>query len=181
MSKKKRKNGKGGEAESASTPATEQLEKDGVHFEAVSYEHDPDHMDGGYGLEGAAKLGIDPHQAFKTLMAGNDEEIVVGVVPVSGHLDMKKLAKAAGLKKIDMVDPAVAARVTGYVPGGISPFGQRTRHRVFLDSSALDFPAILVSGGKRGFSVMVSPQDLVDVTHGTIAPIARDGSHPVGR
>ncbi len=93
---------------------------------------------------------------------------------------MKKLAKAAGLKKIDMVDPAVASRVTGYVPGGISPFGQRTRHRVFLDSSAENFPAILVSGGKRGFSVMVAPQDLIQVTHGTIAPIARDGSHPTG-
>lgn len=173
MARKNKKNRKD-HKEEASTPATVELDKAGVHFEAVTYDHDPDHMEEGYGLEGAAKLGIDPHQAFKTLMAGNKEEIVVGIVPVSGHLDMKKLAKAAGLKKIDMVSPAVASRVTGYVPGGISPFGQRTHHRVFLDASALAFPTILVSGGKRGFSVMLSPQDLIDVTHGQIASIARD-------
>lgn len=169
--RKKGRNPVGGEE--ASTPATAALEKAGVHFRPVSYEHDADHMDEGYGLEGAEKMGIDPHQAFKTLMAGNKEEIVVGVVPVSGHLDMKKLAAAAGLKKVDMVDPQTASRVTGYVPGGISPLGQRMRHRVFLDSSALDFPTISVSGGKRGFAVLLAPQDLVDVCHAQVAPIAK--------
>ena len=144
MAKKKKQN-------SASTPATTVLEKLGISFETVSYEHDADHMDKGYGLEGAAKLGVDPHQTFKTLLAEDESthEIVVGVVPAAGHLDMKALAQAAGLKKCEMADPAKAMRVTGYVTGGISPLGQKVTHRTFIDTSAHDFPTILVSAGNR--------------------------------
>lgn len=157
----------------SSTPALRELEKAGATFEPVHYEHSADHMDDGYGMETARKLGIDPHRVFKTLLADSGDEIVVGVVPVSGHLDMKKLARAAGLKKCDMADPKKAMRVTGYVVGGISPFGQKVKHRIFLDSSAMDFDSILVSGGKRGFSVALAPQTLLDVTGGTAADIAQ--------
>lgn len=167
MSKKKRN------AKPGSTAAIVQLEKAGATFDTVEYDHSPDDMDEGYGLEGAKKLGMDPHQVFKTLLADSGTELVVGVVPVSGHLDLKKLAAAAGVKKLEMADPAKAQRSTGYVVGGISPFGQKARHRTFLDSSAQEFPTILVSGGKRGFDVVVAPQVLLSVLNATPVAIAK--------
>ena len=108
-------------------------------------------MDDGYGVEAATKLGFDEHQVFKTLMADTGSERVVGVVPVSGHMDLKALAAAVGAKKAAMADPKVAMRESGYVVGGISPLGQRTHHKTVLDESALQYGEILLSGGKRGF------------------------------
>ena len=90
-------------------------------------------MDDGYGVEAATKLGFDEHQVFKTLMADTGSERVVGVVPVSGHMDLKALAAAVGAKKAAMADPKVAMRESGYVVGGISPRGQRTHHKTVLD------------------------------------------------
>ena len=89
---KKSKHDKG----AGSTPATVQLEKAGVEFHVYEYEHSNDHMDDGYGVEAATKLGFDEHQVFKTLMADTGSERVVGVVPVSGHMDLKALATAVG-------------------------------------------------------------------------------------
>ena len=154
-----------------STPATVQLEKAGVEFHVYEYEHSNDHMDDGYGVEAATKLGFDEHQVFKTLMADTGSERVVGVVPVSGHMDLKALAAAVGAKKASMADPKVAMRESGYVVGGISPLGQKTRHKTVLDESALQFDQILVSGGKRGLSVGVNPQDLLKVLNAVAAPI----------
>ena len=156
---KKSKHDKG----AGSTPATVQLEKAGVEFHVYEYEHSNDHMDDGYGVEAATKLGFDEHQVFKTLMADTGAERVVGVVPVSGHMDLKALAAAVGAK--------VAMRESGYVVGGISPLGQKTRHKTVLDESALQFDQILVSGGKRGLSVGVNPQDLLKVLNAVAAPI----------
>ncbi|WEV72881.1 Cys-tRNA(Pro) deacylase [Bifidobacterium sp. ESL0790] len=166
MSKKHKK-----AAGTASTPATRELTEAGIPFKIYEYEHSSDHMSEGYGLEGAEKLGIDPHQAFKTLMADTGSERVIGVVPVSGHLDMKDLAAAVGAKKAAMADPKVAQRESGYVVGGISPLGQRTKHQTVIDESAMDFDEILVSGGKRGFSVGVNPHDLVKVLGAKVAKI----------
>lgn len=110
---KKTKHEKG----AGSTPATVQLEKAGVPFKTYEYEHSNDHMDDGYGVEAAKKLGFDEHQVFKTLMADTGSERVVGVVPVSGHMDLKALAAAVGAKKASMADPKVAMRESGYVVG----------------------------------------------------------------
>lgn len=166
MSKKHKK-----EAGTASTPATRELSEAGIPFRIYEYEHSSDHMDEGYGLEGAEKLGVDPHRSFKTLMADTGEERVIGVVPVSGHLDMKYLAAAVGAKKATMADPKVAQRESGYVVGGISPLGQRTKHKTVLDESAMQFDEIIISGGKRGFSVGVNPNDLVNLLGATVAKI----------
>ena len=155
---KKSKHDKG----AGSTPATVQLEKAGVEFHVYEYEHSNDHMDDGYGVEAATKLGFD---------ADTGAERVVGVVPVSGHMDLKALAAAVGAKKASMADPKVAMRESGYVVGGISPLGQKTRHKTVLDESALQFDQILVSGGKRGLSVGVNPQDLLKVLNAVAAPI----------
>ena len=104
-------------------------------------------------------------------MADTGSERVVGVVPVSGHMDLKALAAAAGAKKASMADPKVAMRESGYVVGGISPLGQKTHHKTVLDESALQFDQILVSGGKRGLSVGINPQDLLKVLDAVAAPI----------
>ena len=165
---KKHKNSKG----KGSTPATVQLERAGVEFHIYEYEHSNDHMDDGYGVEAASKLGFDQHQVYKTLLADTGSELVTGVVPVSGHLDMKALAAAVGAKKASMADPKKAMRETGYVVGGISPLGQKVHHRTVLDEGALEFDEILVSGGKRGFSIGVAPQDLITVLDAITAPIA---------
>lgn len=164
---------KGRESGKASTQATLQLDRAGVSFHTYSYEHSSDHMDDGYGVEAARKLGFDEHQVFKTLMADTGAALVVGVVPVSGHMDLKALAAAAGAKKASMADPKDAMRESGYVVGGISPFGQRVRHTTVLDDSALDYDEILVSGGKRGFSIGIDPRDLIAVLDAVTAPISK--------
>ncbi len=100
-----------------------------------SYEHDP--KAASYGLEAAEKLSLDPAQVFKTLLASSEKgELLVAVVPVVGSLDLKALAHTAGVKKVEMADPAAAQRSTGYLLGGISPLGQKKRLRTFIDVSA---------------------------------------------
>ena len=165
MGKKKHEKGAG------STPATVQLEQAGIPFKTYEYAHSNDHMDDGYGDTDATGLLLEEDQVFKTLMADTGSERVVGVVPVSGHMDLKALAAAVGAKKAAMADPKVAMRESGYVVGGISPLGQRTHHKTVLDESALQYGEILLSGGKRGFSIGINPNDLLKVLDGIAAPI----------
>ncbi len=107
------------------TPALDLLKKVRAEHRVHSYEHDP--KAASYGLEAAEKLGLDPAQVFKTLLAASEEgELLVAVVPVAGTLDLKALAHAAGVKKVEMADPAAAQRSTGYLLGGISPLGRRS-------------------------------------------------------
>lgn len=153
------------------TPATLQLTRAGVAFTLHPYEHDP--AAPSYGLEAAAALGVAPERVFKTLMSVVDGRMTVAVVPVHRRLDLKALATAAGGKRADLADPALAERVTGYVVGGISPFGQRRPSPTVVDASAFDHDTVLVSGGRRGLDIEVSPHDLVRLTGGRAAPIAR--------
>jgi Cys-tRNA(Pro)/Cys-tRNA(Cys) deacylase len=126
----------------------------------------------GYGEEAAVELGVDPSQVFKTLIAElHDGEVVVSIVPVVSLLDLKALAKVSGSKKAIVAETSVAERRTGYVIGGISPFGQTRQHRTFVDISAYDFDEIYVSGGKRGLEVVVSPSSLEHVLGATYAPL----------
>ena len=156
------------------TPATVALVQAGIRFTAHQYAHDAVHTAAaGYGLEAADKLGLDPDQVFKTLLADADGSLVVAVVPVSGTLDLKALAAAVGSKKAVMADPTIAERKTGYVLGGISPIGQKTRHPTVLDETIELYDTVFVSGGRRGFDIELSPADLITVTGGTVAAIAR--------
>jgi Cys-tRNA(Pro)/Cys-tRNA(Cys) deacylase len=147
------------------------LTKAGVAFTEHAYEHDPGATS--YGLEAAEVLGLDPAQVFKTLLTAVDGRLVVGIVPVSGQLDLKAVAAAVGGKKATMADPADAERATGYVVGGISPVGQKRPHPTVLDESATAFDVVYVSGGRRGLDLGLSPHDLVRVTSATVAPIGR--------
>lgn len=157
--------------DAAGTPATVALTRAGVAFTAHAYEHDP--RAGAYGLEAAEKLGIDPDRVFKTLLATVDGALAVGIVPVAQQLDLKALAQALGGKRAEMADPAVAERRTGYVVGGISPIGQKTALPTVLDESAILCETVFVSGGRRGLDLELAPDDLLAVTGGRYAPIAR--------
>jgi Cys-tRNA(Pro)/Cys-tRNA(Cys) deacylase len=125
----------------------------------------------GYGEAVAAAIGMGPDRVFKTLLAEVDGEPVVAVIPVDRRLSTKKLARAVGGKHCSLASPTVAERETGYVVGGISPFGQRKQHRLVVDSSAESFETIAVSGGRRGLQLELSPQSVVDLTGGSVAPI----------
>lgn len=128
----------------------------------------------GYGLEAAQALGLPAERVFKTLLARLDgRELVVAVVPVAALLDLKALAAAAGAKRAEMAPPADAERSTGYVVGGISPLGQRKKLRTCVDVTALDFPTVNVSAGRRGLELELDPRDLISLCDATVAPIAR--------
>ncbi|GAA1961217.1 Cys-tRNA(Pro) deacylase [Nocardioides panacihumi] len=153
------------------TPATVALTRAGIDFTLHPYEHDPRAQS--FGLEAAEALGLDPARVFKTLMASVDGALVVGVVPVSGQLDLKALARAIGGAKAAMADVAAAERATGYVAGGISPVGQRRPHPTVVDESALAFATVFVSAGRRGLDLEIAPGDLITVTRATTAVIGR--------
>lgn len=156
---------------SAGTPATVALTEAGIPFVAHSYAHDPANTN--FGLEAATALDLDPDRVFKTLLADIGGALVVGIVPVTGKLDLKALAAAVGGKKAEMADPKLAERRTGYVVGGISPIGQKYAHRTVLDETAELYDTIFVSGGRRGLDLELAPTDLVRVTGAVIAAIAR--------
>jgi Cys-tRNA(Pro)/Cys-tRNA(Cys) deacylase len=156
----------------AATPAVRALERARVAHTLHTY--DPEHAGGhGYGEAAVAALGQDPRQVFKTLVARVDGTLTVAVVPVAGSLDLKSLAAATGGRKATMADPADAERTTGYVLGGISPLGQRKALPTVVDESALDFPTVMVSAGRRGLQVELAPADLVRLTRARTAAIAK--------
>lgn len=153
------------------TPALDLAASAGVAHVVHAYEHDASAES--YGLEAAAKLGVDPATVFKTLVAQAGTQLVVGIVPVSQQLDLKALAAAVGAKSAAMADMALAERTTGYVAGGISPLGQKKRLATVIDVSAQAFATINVSAGRRGLEIELSPDDLAALTHGTFGAIAK--------
>ena len=156
---------------SGGTPATVGLTRAGIDFTLHAYDHDP--RADSYGLETAEALGLDPARVFKTLMAEVDGRLAVAVVPVSGQLDLKALARALGGSRAAMAELGAAERATGYVAGGISPVGQKRRSRTVVDESALTHPTIYVSAGRRGLDLEIAPADLVRITEAVTARVGR--------
>ncbi|WP_296665842.1 Cys-tRNA(Pro) deacylase [Demequina sp.] len=160
-------------AAGGSTPAVHALLEAGVAHTLHPYEHDPA-SDLSYGLEAAAALGVEPDRVFKTLCAYVDGVLAVAIVPVSGTLDLKALAQALGGKKAEMAPPADAERATGYVVGGISPLGQRRPHPTAIDETVELWDTVFVSGGRRGLDIGIAPADLLTLTRGVAAPLAKE-------
>jgi len=156
------------------TPAIKALDKTGVAFTVHEYEADGS-SELGWGEEAAAAMGVDPASVFKTLVIKlqGPDRYAVAVVPVQKLLDLRATARVFGAKKAVMSEPEAAARLTGYVLGGISPFGQKRRLALVLDESARALPTIHVSGGRRGLEIEIAPQSLVDVTAGVWGEIGR--------
>jgi Cys-tRNA(Pro)/Cys-tRNA(Cys) deacylase len=152
------------------TPATALLARQEVAHAVHRYSVPPETPN--YGAEVAAALGIEPARVFKTLVTDVDGELTVAVVPVTGDLDLKSLAAAAGGKRATLADRAVAERTTGYVRGGISPLGQRKRLPTVVDATAAGFDTVFVSAGRRGLQVELAPADLIRLTAATVASIA---------
>src|ERR1700712_3386203 len=153
------------------TAATGALGRAGILFTPHAYHHDDASTD--FGDEAVRALGVDAGRVFKTLIVENDAGLVVAIVSVAAMLDVKAVASALGAKRAAMADKAVAERKSGYVVGGISPFGQKTRLPTVLDDRALTFASIYVSGGRRGFDIEVTPTDLVQMTDARVAQIRR--------
>jgi Cys-tRNA(Pro)/Cys-tRNA(Cys) deacylase len=148
------------------TPAVSALEKSGRHFLLRTYDNQVGH---GFAQEAATVLQIDPGRVFKTLIAeGQDKSLYVALVPTSSQLNFKLLAAAVGTKKVRLADQAAAERSTGFLKGGISPFGQKTILPTVLDESANQFETVFVSGGRRGLEIEIAPVDLIDVCHALV-------------
>jgi len=157
--------------DNGSTPATVALHRHGVDFVLHPYHHEGGTVS--FGDEAAAALGVAPQRLLKTLVAAVESRWAVALVPVAGQLDLKALASAVGAKRAELADPADAERVTGYVRGGISPFGQRRQLRTVVDASALEHSTVYVSAGRRGLQVELTPADLVRVTQAAVVAISR--------
>jgi Cys-tRNA(Pro)/Cys-tRNA(Cys) deacylase len=151
------------------TPATVALVKAGVAFTLHEYDYDPNAAR--IGMQAAHALAVDPARLLKTLMARAGNATVCVLVPSDAEVSLKKLAAAAGVKDATMLPPGDAERITGYHVGGISPFGQKKRARVFIAHASLVHPTIIVNGGRRGLQLELAPADLVRVLSATPASL----------
>lgn len=155
----------------SATPALSKLTELQIPFELDIHDVDPK-SGKGFALEASEIMCVPPEQVFKTLMADIDGEHVVAVIPADCTLNLKKLAKAGKGKHAAMMERSRAQSVTGYVAGGISPIGQKYPHPVFLDESAILQDRIYVSAGRRGWSLIIAPDDIVTATSGAYADLA---------
>lgn len=146
------------------TNAMRILDSKKVSYEMLSYESEDGKIDG---ISVAHKIGVDEKNVFKTLVAqGTSKELYVFVIPVAEELDLKEAAKIAGEKKVEMIPVKDILKHTGYIRGGCSPIGLRRPYKTFIHESAKELDFMIVSAGKIGHQIKLSPNDLVDVVSG---------------
>lgn len=153
------------------TRATQALDRAGAEYRLHAYQV-VEKVGGGYGEAVADAIGLPRSRVFKTLVAVVDGDPLVAVIPVDRRLSTKRMASTVRGKSCALASPETAERVTGYVTGGISPFGLRRELRLVLDESASKFETIAVSGGRRGIQIELSPETVIAVTGGMLASIA---------
>lgn len=154
------------------TNAIRELEIHKIEHSTKEYEVDENNLDA---VSVALKVGEDITRVFKTLVLLNDKkEMVVACIPGMEKLDLKKLAKLSGNKKLEMLPMKDLLAYTGYVRGGCSPIGIKKKHTAFIHESALENKTIFVSGGMRGIQIEIEPQKLIDYLKLTVGNIIED-------
>ena len=154
------------------TPAIKLLIQSGVRYDLHHFKHTTGAR--GYGCEAAQQLGIEQRRIFKTLLVRLESgTFAIAMVPVSGQLDLKKLAQIIGGRKVCLAKLTEVPRITGYLPGGVSPLGLKKSLRVVIDEQARLFGNIYISAGKRGVEVSLSPETLAELTHASFHPLCR--------
>jgi Cys-tRNA(Pro)/Cys-tRNA(Cys) deacylase len=148
------------------------LESLGIPFELREYEVDPDDLSA---ITVAKKIGMPPEQVFKTLLTtGGADVYLFAVIPGDAELDFKKLARAAGIRKAEMVSLKDVQPLTGYIRGGVTVFGAKKAFPVFVDETAILFDRISVSAGTRGTQLILSPDDYLRAANATTADLTKD-------
>ena len=154
------------------TNAMRMLDQSNIPYETGEYEYDESDLSGDHVAD---YLGISKEEIFKTLVTrGNDNELYVFVVPVSGELYLKKAAAAAGVKKVEMIHVKEIFNLTGYLRGVCSPIGMKKQYPTFIDETAILFDKIYISGGKRGLQIIIDPQVLADFTGAKLVDIGKE-------
>lgn len=153
----------------AKTNAVRLVEQARLPHRTAEYEYDENDLSG---LHAAEAIGLPPEQVFKTLVTRGDKQgILVFCIPVCCELDLKKAAKAAGDKKVDMVRQSELLGLTGYIRGGCSPVGMKKSYPTFIDETAELFDEIAVSAGARGQQLLLSPADLIEFVNMSVCDL----------
>lgn len=148
------------------------LEQKKIPYVSHAYPHGDDAVDG---ETVASLIGKAPECVFKTLVArGASKAVYVFVIPVCGELDLKRAAKAAGEKSVEMVRVSEINALTGYIRGGCSPIGMKKQYKTFFDSSCEEQESIVVSAGRIGAQVELAPEDLIRLTRGSTAALIKE-------
>jgi Cys-tRNA(Pro)/Cys-tRNA(Cys) deacylase len=157
------------------TNGARMLESLNIPFTLQEYEVDPSNPQDLSALTVAKKIGMPPEQVFKTLLTtSGPDSYVFAVIPGNAELDFKKLARAAGLRKAEMVPLKDVQPLTGYIRGGVTVFGAKKPFPVFVDETAILFDKISVSAGTRGTQIILSPDDYLRATGAQTADLTKD-------
>lgn len=153
------------------TNAMRILDSKKINYEMFTYEKKDGKIDG---ISVAEKIGKDPISVYKTLVAqGTSNQLFVFVIPVGDELDMKKAAKAADEKKIELIPVKDIQKWTGYIRGGCSPVGMKKQYPTFIAEQAKELETIIISGGKIGMQVELRVDDLAEVTGAKLVDLVK--------
>ena len=151
------------------TNAMRMLDKAGVKYEAMEYVYDENDLDGHHVAE---FFGLPYENVFKTLVArGDSGEYMVFCLSVDDEVDLKKAARLAGEKRVEMIHVKDLLNVTGYIRGGCSPIGMKKKYKTFFDEMILLLDEIYVSAGQRGMQLKLDPQDMIDLTEAKVGEL----------
>ncbi len=148
------------------------LDAAGIEYKAGEYEVDENDLSGSHAAD---MMGVDHDSMFKTLvLRGEKTGYLVCCIPVDEELDLKKVAKAAGDKKVEMIHMKELLPLTGYIRGGCSPIGMKKKFPTYIEETAVLFDKIAVSAGMRGVQILIDPEQLAAYTGAAFAPLVRE-------
>lgn len=154
------------------TNAMRILEKAKLEYEVKTYETNDGKIDG---ISVAAKLNKNEDEIFKTIVTiGVSKEIYVFIIPVNKEIDLKKAAKVASEKRIEMLPVNDLLKTTGYIRGGCSPIGMKKLYKTFIQVDAKKLDSIAFSGGRIGTQIEMKPADLLRIINGIYKDIVKD-------